>query len=340
MGTFERLSEKPRTVLWDQPTPLEALPNLAREIGANNVWVKRDDCNGLSFGGNKVRQMEYYLGEALSQKADTLLITGAVQSNFVRTAAAACAKLGLRCHVQLEQRVNKTDPLYTQSGNVLLDKILGATLHYFPEGEDEAGADQNLEKIADRLREDGYNPYIVHLHPAHPPLGALGYLDCAKELSEQMTTLHASVDTVFTPSGSGNTHGGLVYGLRAAGEEVRVIGSCVRRNTTTQIPRLEERLQQIARLLDEEPVAYKSDLELTDQFLHPGYGQPGTETLEAISLAAKLEALILDPVYTGKSMAALIEYSRNNTGENLIYLHTGGGPSIFGYGNGMLGSIE
>jgi len=279
--------------------------------------------------------MEYYLGDAVSQKADTLLITGAVQSNFVRIAAAACAKHGIDCHIQLENRVKKDNPLYAVSGNVLLDKLLGAVIHNYPDGEDETGADRNLETLADQLREKGKNPYVVHLHPSHPPLGALGYVDAASELHSQLKNTTADIDAIFVPSGSGNTHGGLVYGLRATGSEVTIRGICVRREKDAQHPRITERLKQIGELLDETPAATSSDVITEDDFLAPGYGVASDRVKEAMLLAAKKAALILDPVYTGKTFAALAEYSIRNPGQNLVFIHTGGAPAIFGYGEDL-----
>jgi D-cysteine desulfhydrase/L-cysteate sulfo-lyase len=140
------LDDLPRAVLWAAPTPLEPMENLRRGLSSGPLYVKRDDCMGLAFGGNKVRQLEFYLGAAQDQDADTILITGAVQSNFVRLAAAAARKLSMDCHIQLEERVPKTDPLYRNSGNVLLDRLLGATLHSYPDGEDEAGDPAQLSR--------------------------------------------------------------------------------------------------------------------------------------------------------------------------------------------------
>ncbi|MDJ0613092.1 MAG: D-cysteine desulfhydrase family protein [Rhizobiaceae bacterium] len=328
----EKLTRIPRTTLWSHPTPLEAAPSLAKCLGAENIWIKRDDCNGLAFGGNKVRQMEYYLGDALCKGADTLLITGAVQSNFVRTAAAACAKNGLQCQVQLEARVSKSSDAYARSGNVLLDQMLGATIHHFPVGEDEEGADRNLEEIAAQLKVDGRNPYVVHLHPSHPPLGSLGYIDAAFELDQQLKAQDLSVDAVFVPSGSGNTHGGFLYGWKGIGNTAPVMGSCVRRDANLQRPRIETRLEQIGALLVDEPAAKAKDVHLTDEFLAPGYGVAGDVVKETIALAAQHEALILDPVYTGKTFAAAFEHVKANPGCNIVVFHTGGGPSIFGYG--------
>ena len=182
---FGRLDELARVPLGHAPTPLEAAPRLSDLNGGARLWVKRDDCTGLAFGGNKVRQLEFYLGAALADSADTLLITGAVQSNFVRLAAAAARQHGLDIHVQLEQRVAHSDETYLNSGNVLLDRLLGATVHTYPEGEDEAGADANLHAIADGLIAEGRRPYVIPLGPGHPPLGALGYVRCAREIAQQ-----------------------------------------------------------------------------------------------------------------------------------------------------------
>ena len=159
------LGEFPRLRLCRLPTPLEAMPNLGEALGGAGVYVKRDDCTDLAFGGNKVRQLEFYLGEARLQGADTILITGAVQSNFVRLAAAAARKSGMDCHIQLEERVPRDDPLYRNSGNVLLDRILGATLYSYPEGEDEEGADRRVAEIADGTERAG--KASLH-HPSRP----------------------------------------------------------------------------------------------------------------------------------------------------------------------------
>jgi D-cysteine desulfhydrase/L-cysteate sulfo-lyase len=217
-----RISAIPRTRLFAGPTPLEAMPNLARSCGGGTFVVKRDDCMGLAFGGNKVRQLEFYIGEAQAQNADTVLITGAVQSNFVRLAAAAARKSGMDCHVQLEERVTKSDAAYRNSGNVLIDRLLGATLHSYPDGEDEAGADKRLGEIADGLRQSGRRPYVIPLAPGHPPLGALGYVVAAHELARQIADTGLEIDEIVVASGSGNTHAGLLFGLRALGSGIPV----------------------------------------------------------------------------------------------------------------------
>ena len=190
--------------------------------------MQHDIC--LAMGGNKVRQLEFYLGEALAQNCDAILITGAVQSNFVRLAAAAAAKLGLACHIQLEERVASVDDLYRASGNVLLDQLLGAVIHIYSHGEDETGADSSLGVIAQSLRDEGRTPCIILLSPNHKPLSALGYIVAAMELATQFQEMCVSPDEIIVPSGSGNTHASLLFGLRALGLTAPVTGACVRRS--------------------------------------------------------------------------------------------------------------
>jgi len=336
-GLSATLARFPKAILGHHPTPLEPMQNLEKEFPGQHLWVKRDDCNGLAFGGNKVRQLEYYLGDAQAQKADTVLITGAVQSNFVRLAAAAANKLGMECHIQLEKRVAKDSVFYNTSGNVLLDQMLGATIHHFDHGEDEAGADNALHEIAADLKATGKRPYIIHLAPGHPPLGALGYVEAAGELVQQAKLLNIGFDQIVVPSGSGNTHGGLLFGLRALGDQTPVAGICVRRDAVSQRQRIADRAGELADLLKiDNPVADR-DISLTDDFLHPAYGQLNEATHAAIKLAAKTESLILDPVYSGKTMAGFLNIAQNaTTGANLLFWHTGGAPAVFAYGDDLL----
>ncbi len=328
-----RLDELPRARLVHAPTPLEALPNLTARLGGARLLVKRDDCTGLAFGGNKVRQLEFYLGAAQARAADTVLITGAVQSNFARLAAAAARRLGMEIHIQLEERVPKTDPAYRNSGNVLLDRLLGATLHAYPAGEDEAGADRRLREIAAGLEAQGRRPYVIPLAPGHAPLGALGYVDAAREILAQAAAQDLALDEIVVSSGSGHTHGGLLFGLRALGCPARVTGVCVRRPAAAQRPRIESRCREIAELLEAAPVVAEDDVHLIDEFLAPGYGQLNAATVEAMEWAARTEGLILDPVYTGKTFAGFIQRAREaGAGRTLLFIHTGGTPALFAYG--------
>jgi len=302
--------------------------------------VKRDDCTGLALGGNKVRQLEFYLGEAQAEGADTILITGAIQSNFVRLATAAARKLAMDCHIQLEERVPKTDPLYLGSGNVLLDRVLGATIHVFPVGENEAAADARLHEIADKLAAEGRRPYVIHLAPGHKPLGALGYVVAAREILGQIREQGLAVDEIVVPSGSGNTHAGLLFGLRALGSPIEVTGICVRRDAAAQRPRIEARCREIADLLDLEPVVEPADVHLLDDYLAPGYGQLNAAPLGAIEAGARSGGLGLGPVDAGKTMAGFLDRARQGAGardgvRTLLFIHTGGAPAIFAYGTAL-----
>ncbi len=336
-----RLGELPRVPLCHAPTPFEAMPNLAKRLGVADLYVKRDDCTGLAFGGNKVRQLEFYLGAAQAEGADTLLISGAVQSNFVRLTAAAARKLGLACHIQLEERVPETDSQYRTSGNVLLDRILGATIHEYAQGEDEAGADRRLGEIARELAAAGRRPYIIPLGPGHRPLGALGYLVAAREILDQTAALKLPLAEIVIASGSGNSHAGLLFGLRALGSRVRVTGVCVRRPAPEQGPRIAAHCRGIAELLDLASPVDAPDICLLDGFLAPGYGQMNQPSLRAIALAARCEGLILDPVYTGKAMAGLIERAgRAGRQGALLFVHTGGTPALFAYGPALEAALS
>jgi len=332
-----KLDTFPRADIAALNTPLEAMPRLSKALGGPQLFIKRDDLTGLGLGGNKARQVDFWLGDALAKGADTVLITGAVQSNYVRTAAAGAAKLGMDCHVQLEERVKDPDHTYRVSGNVLLDKLLGATIYSYPEGEDEAGADANLGRIADELRAKGQKPYIIPLGPGHDPIGALGYVDAAREvvgqIYDKMTDLKDLPDAVVIASGSSHTHAGFLVGLRALGVTCPVVGICVRRTVDQQAPRVKARCDEIADLLGIDRLT-DQDIEVYDGALGPGYGKPGDDTIEAMTMAARNEGLIVDPVYTGKVMAGLIAQARAGRwtpDQRVLFIHTGGAPSMFAY---------
>lgn len=331
---LEKLAELPRVDLAHTPTPVDGMKNLTAHVGTAKLYVKRDDCTGLALGGNKVRQLEFYLGEALAQSADTVLITGAVQSNFVRLTAAAACKLGMKCHIQLEDRVANVDNVYRNSGNVLLDRLFGAELYFYDKGEDEVGADHRIRQIAQTLKEQGRRPYVIPLAPGHPPLGALGYVVCAQELVDQMQHAACNFDEVVIASGSGHSHAGLLFGLRALGIDLKVTGICVRRNASAQLARITGHCTELAKLLDIKCPVTQSDINLVDAFLAPGYGETNPPTMQAIELSAQLEGLIVDPTYTAKSMAGFIDIARRRkagAGSAILFVHTGGQPAVFGY---------
>jgi 1-aminocyclopropane-1-carboxylate deaminase/D-cysteine desulfhydrase-like pyridoxal-dependent ACC family enzyme len=217
-----------------------------------------------------------------------------------------------------------------------LNRVLGATLHSYPHGEDEVGADKRLQEIAAELEAQGRRPYVIHLAPGHVPLGALGYVEAAREIIDQAATQNLSFDEIVVASGSGHTHGGLLFGLRALGCPARVTGICVRRSAEAQRLRIESRCREIAEMLGVEPVVAEADIHLIEDFLAPGYGQLNPATIEAIGLAARTEGLILDPVYTGKTFAGFLSRARAaEPGQNLLFIHTGGAPALYAYENAL-----
>lgn len=325
------LARFPRNLATHAPTALETMPRLSADLGLD-LTVKRDDCTGIALGGNKVRQLEFYIGAAQDKGADTILITGAVQSNFVRTAAAMAARAGMGCHVQLEERVPDITDLHRSNGNVLLNHLFGATVHSFPEGENETAADAALEDLAGTLRAEGRTPYIIGLAASTPPTGALGYVAAALELAEQMDG-QTPFDEIVVASGSAQTHCGILFGLRALGIATPVYGICVRRAESIQKNRVATRLKDMAALTGLDLTIPDDDVRLFHDPREKGYGQMSEATRSAILRTARAEGLLLDPVYTGKVMAGLIELHGQGklSGPRVLYWHTGGQPALFAY---------
>jgi D-cysteine desulfhydrase family pyridoxal phosphate-dependent enzyme len=321
----------PRVPLVWGPTPIEQLRNTSGKLGGLEIWIKRDDLTGLALGGNKLRQLEYYLGEALARGADTVLTTGAVQSNHATLTCAAARHLGLGCIIQREERVPLSTESYRASGNVLLQDLLGARHVPFPVGEDEQAADRSLATLAEVERKKGRNPYVISTGIDHPPLGALGYVDCAREILEQAPT---PFDAVVVASGGGNTHAGLLAGFRSLGSSMPVHGVCVRRERRLQKERMAVRCHKLEALFGREGLINEQDLLVIDDSLGEGYGRLNDETLDAIHLVAREDGVLLDPVYTGKAMAGLIHLVKQGIfgrSDRVLFLHTGGLPGLFAY---------
>lgn len=330
MPELSQLLEKfPRAELFTAPTPLERMPQISEALGID-LWVKRDDLTGLAAGGNKARQLEYYFGEAEQLGADTVLITGAAQSNYALAMAAAARKLGMAPVVQLERRVDISDPAYNTSGNVLLGRILGSEFMVYGNGDDEEGADKALSRIAAGLADAGLRPFLIPLGPHHPPLGALGYMRAALEIAGQARDF----DFVVVASGSGQTHAGLLAGFSLLGFGGSVIGSCVRRPASEQAKRIGQVLRNLQALLGVPLGKASESIQVKDEALEPGYGKPGKAACLAAEMAAKLEGKLLDPVYTAKSFATVIQMARSGEfpeRSKVLFVHTGGLPALFGY---------
>lgn len=327
------VKERPRVHLGHTPTPLELLNNVSAEFGTR-IWIKRDDCTGLAFGGNKTRQLDFYIGQAVHEGADTLLTTGAVQSNHVRTTVAAARKLGLNVEVQLEHRVDREQPEYHHSGNPYLVRLMGARINFYPVGEDEDGADKALEARAAELTAEGLKPFVIPLSNAHTPYGAMGYVEGGEELLEQLQARQIEPARFIVPTGSASTHSGFLLGIRARGCEVPVHGICVRRDAKSQQQRVSKKLNSVIAALGSDIRIPDSEILCDDSQLAPGYGLPSDDTVAAIKYMARSEGILLDPTYSGKTFAALLEMLRRGdfgADDNVVFLHTGGAVSLFGY---------
>ncbi|NBA97240.1 D-cysteine desulfhydrase [Pseudomonas sp. R5(2019)] len=321
LARFKRLD------LLGVPTPLEKLERLSVWLG-RDIYVKRDDLTPLAMGGNKLRKLEYLAADALAQGCDTLITAGAIQSNHVRQTAALAAKLGLGCVALLENPIGTDQGNYLSNGNRLLLDLFGAHVERVANLDN---ADEQLQALAARLQAQGKKPYRVPIGGSNP-LGALGYVRAGLELAEQIKATGLDFAAVVLASGSAGTHSGLGLALSEVLAQLPVIGVTVSRTDADQRPKVEGLAQRTADLLGVPlPAAFR--VELWDDYFAPRYGEPNAGTLAAIKLLASQEGLLLDPVYTGKAMAGLLDgLGRQRFGEGpLIFLHTGGAPALFAY---------
>lgn len=333
---FSRL---PRTRLAHLPTPLEQLPRLTSELGGPRLWIKRDDCTGLGTGGNKTRKLEFLIGAAQAEGADTVITFGAVQSNHARQTAAACAARGLACHLLLVKKVPWHDPNYETLGNVLLDRMFGANVHLVSSEEIEASFTALQEDLAGRNRK----VYVIPTGGSNG-CGALGYAACALELIEQCRQADFPLTDILHATSSAGTQSGLLAGLALAGmlDEVRVHGINVSEPLADE-PAL---VRRIGRLADEALGLAGSALRLDrgailvdSAYLGEGYGLPTQETFAALRQTGSCEGILLDPVYSGKAMSGLMGKIRSgefNAVTDLVFLHTGGSAALPVYGSALM----
>lgn len=334
-----QLSRFPRARFAHLPTPLEPMPRLSEALGGKAAfWVKRDDCTGLAGGGNKTRKLEFLLGEALEQGADTLVTQGAVQSNHVRQTAAAAARFGMACEVILEERTGSKAVDYVGSGNVLLDRLLGAKIRTVPGGSD---MNAELARTAEEIRGRGGKPYVIPGGGSNT-VGALGYVDCALELVRQADAQGLRIDRIVTATGSAGTHAGLVAGLALMGADVPILGIGVRAPKETQEANVHKLAVETAALLGHGDRVSREMTVANCDYVGAGYGLIDEGVIDALKLIARTEALLLDPVYTGKAMKGLIDLARKGAfdGETVVFLHTGGAQGLFGYHGEMEGSLS
>lgn len=324
------LARFPRRFIAHLPTPLERLDRLTAELGGPEIWIKRDDCTGLSTGGNKTRKLEFLMAEAELQGAEIIMTQGATQSNHARQTAAFAGKLGMKCHIILEDRTGSNDANYNGNGNVLLDHLHGATT-----AKRAGGGDMNaeMEKVADRLRSEGKKVYTIPGGGSNPT-GALGYVNCAFELLGQVNDAALKVDHIVHATGSAGTQAGLIVGLKAMNAQIPLLGIGVRAPREKQEDNVFNLACATAEKLGCPGVVAREDVVANTDYVGKGYGIPTQSGLEAIRMFAELESILLDPVYSAKGAAGLIDLIRKGhfkKGERIVFLHTGGSAALFGY---------
>ena len=324
------LAQFPRRRYTEGFTPIEAVPRFSSVLGGPNIYIKRDDLLGLSAGGNKTRKLEFLVADALEQGADTLITCGAVQSNHCRLTLAAAVKEGLKCRLVLEERVaGSYKP--EGSGNNFLFQLLGAeSITVVPGGSDMAAA---MQKAADEVAAAGRKAYIIPGGGSNP-IGATGYVACAEEILSQLFDRGLKVDRVVCASGSTGTHAGLVTGFYGNNANLPVIGINVSRTKEAQEPLVYDLVRKTAARVGVAAGIPREAVLCFGEYVGPGYSLPTPAMIEAVQLLARNEGILLDPVYTGKTMAGLIDLVRKgyfDSNENILFVHTGGSPALYAY---------
>ncbi|KQU94658.1 1-aminocyclopropane-1-carboxylate deaminase [Ensifer sp. Root31] len=318
------------------PTHIEKLDRLSGHLGGQvEIYAKRDDCNsGLAFGGNKLRKLEYIIPDALSSGADTLVSIGGVQSNHTRMIAAVAAKIGFKCRLVQESWVPHEDAVYDRVGNIMLSRIMGAEVQMVDEGFD-IGIRQSWEAAIEDVKARGGKPYAIPAGASVHKFGGLGYVGFAEEVRAQEEELGFKFDYIVVCTVTGSTHAGMLVGFAKDGRQRQVIGidaSFTPAQTKAQVLDIARRTAELVELgtdLTEE------DVVLLEDYAYPVYGVPSDETKAAIRLCARLEGMITDPVYEGKSMQGMINLVRKGyfpEGSKVLYAHLGGAPALNGYG--------
>lgn len=324
------VSRFPRISLGHFPTPLEPMANLTSLLGGPRLWIKRDDCTGLSSGGNKTRKLEFLMAQAYAARANIVITQGATQSNHARQTAAAAAKLGMKCLILLEDRTGSTDPDYTDNGNVMLDRLHGATVERRAGG---TNMQQEMERAAVRLQGEGLRPYVIPGGGSNP-VGALGYVNAAFELIAQAASRGLNIDYLVHATGSAGTQAGLVAGLHAANSDIRLLGIGTRAPKERQEAMVYDLACRTIEHMGMRPGLARESVAANCDYVGAGYGIPTPGMIEAVEMLARTEGLLLDPVYSGKGMAGLIDLIRRGQfkdTDNVVFLHTGGSVGLFGY---------
>ncbi|QFY62956.1 D-cysteine desulfhydrase family protein (plasmid) [Rhizobium grahamii] len=335
MTDHDPLRSLPRERLMKGPTPIQRLARLEEVLGERSrgvsIWAKRDDLMELGGGGNKVRKLEFLIGQAKAEGCDTLVVTGGVQSNFARLAAAACARTGLACELVLAQMVPRNTEIYQANGNVLLDRLFGARIHILNPGEDAAGF--AALRVAE-IGETGRKAFMAPLGGS-TTVGCLGYVDCAFELARQSTEIGVTFDQIVIPNGSGGMHAGLAAGLVIAGSHPsRIAAHTVLSPAEKCLTATAEKIDAVLKFLSIDARVAPADLRISEAQLGEGYGMPTSSMIEAVELLARSEGLLVDPVYGGKAFAGLlsdIESGAIAPQSNVLFIMTGGSPGLYAY---------
>ena len=317
------------------PTPIERLDRLSAHLGGKvTLYAKRDDCNsGLAFGGNKLRKLEYIVPDAISCGADTLVSIGGVQSNHTRQVAAVAAKIGMKCRLVQESWVPFEDAVYDRVGNILMSRVMGAEIELVDEGFD-IGIKESWERALADVKAKGGVPYPIPAGASVNKYGGLGYVGFAEEVRAQEAQMEVRFDYVVVCSVTGSTHAGMVVGFAKDGRAQHVIGidaSCTPDQTRAQVLQIAQNTAELVGLGRE---ISDNDIVIKTDYAYPVYGVPSAETNEAIRLSARLEGMMTDPVYEGKSMQGMIDLVRKGffpAGSNVLYAHLGGVPAINAY---------
>jgi 1-aminocyclopropane-1-carboxylate deaminase len=328
------LSDFPRYPLLFGPSPVHPLERLSDHLGGARIWAKREDCNsGLAFGGNKTRKLEYLVPEVLAQGATHLVSIGGVQSNHTRQVAAVAAKLGLKARLVQESWVDWPDSVNDRVGNILLSRIMGADVELVEAGFG-IGFKQSWENALEQIRADGGVPYAIPAGASDHPLGGLGFANWAYEVQQQERELGVFFDTIVVCTVTGSTHAGMIAGFAGQDRPRRVLGIDASAKLDETRAQVEKIARNTADLIGLGRDLSEDEITVLDGWAGDYYGIPVASTLDAIRLTGSLEGVILDPVYEGKSMAALIDLVRSGDiapGANVLYAHLGGQPAINAY---------
>jgi 1-aminocyclopropane-1-carboxylate deaminase len=318
------------------PTPIEKLDRLSRHLGGKvEIFAKREDCNsGLAYGGNKLRKLEYIIPDAIASNADTLVSIGGVQSNHTRMVAAVAAKIGMKCRLVQESWVPHEDAVYDRVGNIMLSRIMGADVRLVDEGFD-IGIRRSWEEAIADVKAKGGKPYAIPAGASVHKYGGLGYVGFAEEVRTQEKELGFGFDYIVVCTVTGSTHAGMLVGFAKDGRERKVIGidaSFTPAQTKAQVLQIARNTAELVELRKD---LNADDVVLLEGYAYPAYGVPSEATKDAIRLCARLEGMITDPVYEGKSMQGMIDLVNRGyfpKGSKILYAHLGGAPALNGYG--------